>query len=240
MYADKAFAMAGNWTKFNKLTNTLEFMLLKESHIEVMEEQWKIYENQSSTKQEKEKEKEKEKANLEKGTPGKSSVDDKEEPEKKEAEEEGHEDPAQAQPKAKTKPKAKVAAKPRAKTGPSPKSTSDELKTKAKNLKNLYHNTVSAAQALAAQIKAPGSQWAWAHNEMNMGRLQTCMDTLTSQLTDSDQMILITDLNKMKSDLGEQTFNSQMTMFLKLEDPIKLLERQHKRLLRMHASSQQD
>ena len=227
LYAQKCKLLGGHWTLYNKLTETEEYFFLKKQHMSVMEESWTLREEATSA------------ASHDNGSNAEVTTTKKTEDKASDVTSQERE---LTTPKTKPSAKAKEGSS-RASTTPKAKSKSkvlnstDESLRKAKVLRASYHSIVSQVRALEEQVTSPGNPWNWADSPHNFGRCKQAYVELMEKLTDTDKMVLITDLQKMKADKGEQSVTAVCNSFLNIEQYVKQLDREQQRLKKMHAAS---
>jgi hypothetical protein len=85
---------------------------------------------------------------------------------------------------------------------------------------------------------ANNSDWQWAKNEGNMGRLDKAMKSLDSAKTNFMQEFLIHDLASFKKKMSPDRLHTELSSFLGMKPAVQAVQAQVDRLILMHKASQ--
>ena len=108
----------------------------------------------------------------------------------------------------------------------------------AARVKGLWLSTLASANTLVSRIHDPASDWQWAKNEMNLGRLQTRTQELDGEQTSFAKDFLIQDLATFKKNLTPERLMTELATFIGMKKFVLGVQKEMDRLIAMHKSSQ--
>ena len=105
-------------------------------------------------------------------------------------------------------------------------------------MKGLWLSTLASANTLVSRIHDPTSDWQWAKNEMNLGRLQTRVHELENEQSSFAKDFLIQDLATFKKNLTPERLMTELATFIGMQKFVFAVQKEMDRLIAMHKSSQ--
>ena len=99
---------------------------------------------------------------------------------------------------------------------------------KASKIKKEGHASCGAADSIIKNIEGNVVGWEWAHNDQNLGKLQSCKKTLELHLNDGDQEILGHEVSSMKN-MNAMDFKARLEHFNNHEEEMAGLSKEIKK-----------
>jgi hypothetical protein len=224
--AMKCCLMGGQWVSRNPLTERLEFFYLRREVADEMAEAWTLCEQESK------------------------KVDAVDKPGSADAGADAAVDggkPVGGKPKERTPNKEDNKKKGVGKKqveavegGGKKESTPQKEKSifaSALMVKSKWLSTVTTANTLILRINDPTSEWHWAKNDQNLGRLQGKLQDLASVESSFSNDFLIQDMATFKKKLTKDRLSTELSTFVGLQTYVIAVQRETDRLTSMHKLS---
>ena len=215
-YCSKAAAMGGRWTRWNEMTERREYLHIRKEYTNTFTEAWELFSSEWS----------------EYDVKGKGN---------------GVADVAagSGQPALPSAPKGKLDAisadtTPDKKNAGKTSVASDMvagMMTNAGKVKADFMQVMASASQLVKAIQSGDAKWKPFNNESNVGELIGLVKALQNAVTDGKlEEYLLTDLKKLRKDIGAETLMKEIGRFNELRKPIDAVSSSVKSLIRMQAA----